>query len=118
MKRTWRYLSLLLALFSCFAGGLIFSEWVRIGVIADPKVIAGYYFGGEAMMAHGGWRYASAATYATAALIEGTSLIALGIITFIAALKSKGKITAIGCSIIIIWFLLIQLSMYGFIDLL
>jgi hypothetical protein len=84
---------------------------VRVGVIADPKVIAGYDFGGETMMAYGGWRYASASIYATTALLEGMFLISLGAITFVASIKPKDIIMAIGSSIIAIWFILTQLSM-------
>jgi hypothetical protein len=58
------------------------TEWVRIGVVADPEVIKAYYFGSEAMVAHGGWTYRSAATYATTALAEG--VVGLGVVALFA----------------------------------
>jgi hypothetical protein len=38
----WLVPGILLALF----GALLFSEWYRVGVIADPQVIKRYPFGG------------------------------------------------------------------------
>ena len=54
-----------------FVGIIILNEWFRIGVIADPKEIGGYYFGSEAMMSHGGWKYQSASIYAWTCFFEG-----------------------------------------------
>ena len=111
LKLSWLNLGVVPALLSCFVGGLFLSEWVIIGIIADPKVIEKYSFGGEAMMDHGGWYYASALTYAWTSLMTGIGLFVLGVFTFIASIKSKGRNTAIGCSIIFIYFLITQLSM-------
>jgi hypothetical protein len=38
---------------------ILFYEFYQIGVVADPTEIAKYYFGGEAMINHGGWKYHS-----------------------------------------------------------
>ncbi len=50
---------------------LLIAEFIRIKIIANPQVIAGYYFGSEAMMDHGGWTYRSASLYAWSALSKG-----------------------------------------------
>ncbi|HKA35054.1 MAG TPA: hypothetical protein VKH64_17700 [Candidatus Binatia bacterium] len=50
---------------------LAVSEWWQIAIVADPDNIAGYNFGSEAMIANGGWHYASANVYAWSALVEG-----------------------------------------------
>ena len=113
MKRSWRNLSLFIALFACFIGGIILSEWVRIGVIADLKVIDSYHFGSEAMIGHGGRQYASASSYARTALIEGICSFALGIFTFIASIKSNSRNAVIGCALIVIWVLINQLGILG-----
>jgi hypothetical protein len=106
-KLLWLNLAVVPALFACFIGGLFLSEWVRIGIIADFKII-GNYFGGKAMVVHESWRYASASTYAWTSLVEGIFLLALGTFTFVASIKSKGRNTAIGCLIIFICFLIVS----------
>jgi hypothetical protein len=107
-KLLWLNLAVVPALFACFIGGLFFSEWLRIRVIADPKIIGNYYFGGKAMVVHESWRYASASTYAWTSLVEGIFLLALGMFTFGASIKSKGRNTAFGCLIIFICFLIVS----------
>lgn len=64
---------LLLSLLIAF---LFLSEWVKIGVIADPETIEAYYFGSESMVGKY-WYYESARTYALSALAQG--LITIGI---------------------------------------
>ena len=54
-----------------FIALLVLWEWARIAIISDPKEIAGYYFGSEAMIVHGGWKYQSASTYAWVCFAEG-----------------------------------------------
>jgi hypothetical protein len=51
--------------------GLSIAEWIRIGVIANPQEIEKYYFGSEAMMGHGGWKYVSASAYTWSVFGEG-----------------------------------------------
>ncbi len=57
-------------------------------MIADPLTIDSYYFGSEAMMGYGGWHYATAGTYATTALIQG-SIFLFSLFFFVIALKKK-----------------------------
>ncbi len=68
-------------------------EWYRIGVVADPDVIAGYYFGSEAMIGHGGKHYASAAMYARSALFSGFFLTPVLAAFLVAEIKGERKYT-------------------------
>ncbi len=62
---------------------LVLREWLLVAVIAEPDVIRGYYFGSEAMIAHGGWHYRSAETYAAKSLATGAvALLVSGILLF------------------------------------
>lgn len=63
-------------LLSLLIAVLFLSEWVKIGVIADPETIETYHFGSDSM-AGKYWYYESARTYALSALVQG--LISLGI---------------------------------------
>lgn len=102
---SWLNLLALPAIGGCFFGGILLFEWLRIGVIADPKIISRYYFGSEAMVGHGGWQYASASAYAWSALIEGIIILGVSCFTFWVALQSKGRSAVIGCAIIFLWFI-------------
>ncbi|HSB16894.1 MAG TPA: hypothetical protein VLE22_20750 [Bryobacteraceae bacterium] len=68
---------------------IMWHEWYTIGVVGDPDVVKGYYFGSEAMIAHGGRHYASAETYAHSALISGL-LFTPVLLAFIAA-EARGN---------------------------
>jgi len=98
------------SLIFCLISGIILFEWFRIGVIRNPNEISKYYFGSESMTAHGGWRYSSAAAYAWSAFVEGFLLCLASIFTLWSSLQAKGKQTAVGCTLMILWFILIQLN--------
>ncbi len=57
-------------LLSLLIAVLFLSEWVNIGVIADPETISKYYFGSDAMVGKY-WYYESAKIYAMSNLVEG-----------------------------------------------
>jgi hypothetical protein len=113
IKRSWLNVTAIPALGIWFIGVICISEWINIGIVADPEMISRYYFGGEAMMAHGGWHYASASLYAWTSLIQGTCLLVLGIFTFWTALQAQGRNTAIGWAVFFAWFIITQLSMHA-----
>lgn len=72
----------------CLLGASVFfGEWYRIGVVADPREIAGYFFGSESMAAHGGWKYRTASIYAWSSLAAGV-LGLLPIILFVGVVRS------------------------------
>lgn len=110
IRLSWISFAALPAIGAFLIGGIFLFEWVRIGIIADSNEISKYYFGGDAMMAHGGWRHSSASTYAWSAFAEGMFLIILSIFTFWSSIQSKGKKTAIGCTLIFLWFVVSQLK--------
>ncbi len=65
-SRRWRWailISTVAGAVLCAVGALVcLWEFVVIGLVANPRTIASYYFGSEAMLAHGGWHYTSART--------------------------------------------------------
>jgi hypothetical protein len=69
---------------------LHFYEWWWVGHVADPKAIANYHFGSEAMIAHGGDHYRSAEAYAASALKLSVAQVILAI-PFLAALLLKAR---------------------------
>jgi hypothetical protein len=111
IRLSWVNFAALPAIGAFFIGGIFLFEWLRIGIIADPNEISKYYFGSEAMMDHGGWRYSSASIYAWSAFAEGMFLIIFSTFTFWSSIQSKGKKTAIGCALIFLWFVISQLSL-------
>ena len=76
--------------------GLLLTEWIRIGFIGSPKEIEKYYFGSEAMISHGGWKYGSATKYAWSAFGEGIFAGTMGLLFIYGYLRSSKKIIAIG----------------------
>ena len=89
--------------FAVFLDFMSLSEWFRVGVIADPAVVGGYYFGSEAMLDpdKGGWIYATAELYATTALISGLISSAITAIFIMAVLKRSANITLIAYGLLI-----------------
>ena len=72
-----------------------FHEWWLIGVAADPDTIAKYRFGSEAMVGHGGAKYASAVRYSYTQLICGlVSLCAAAAAIFSVRLRSAAWLSA------------------------
>ena len=52
------------------------SEWWPIIVTRNAAHIAGYHFGSESMMGHGGWRYSNPKVYAWTAFGESLAATA------------------------------------------
>jgi hypothetical protein len=92
------------AVVSTLIGTLIISEFIVIGVIADPKTVAGYNFGSEPMLFHGGWKYQSAAVYAWTAFLEGALLLAVAILLVWSAIKRSLKGVTTGYLMMLIWY--------------
>ena len=109
IRRSWLNWIAIPSLGFCFVGGIILIEWIRIGLIRNPNEISKYYFGSEAMVTHGGWRYTTASAYGWSTFVEGMLLCFISLFTFWASLQSKGKQTAIGCVLIALWLILNQL---------
>lgn len=103
-----RELSRLVAGF-CVLGGaalyavLMLSEWWPIVVRRDPVRIADYHFGSESMMAHGGWKYASADLYAWTAFSEATLAMVIGGTLSLAVLRRSRLALACGCLLVLGW---------------
>jgi len=57
-------------LLSLLIAVLFLSEWVKIGVIADPATIDKYYFGSDSLVGKY-WYYESARIYSSSALVQG-----------------------------------------------
>jgi hypothetical protein len=70
---------------------ILFYEFYRIGVVADPTEIAKYYFGGEAMINHGGWKYHSSGLYSLSALVDAFLLL-LAATGFLIAYKERSRL--------------------------
>ncbi|QNH61453.1 hypothetical protein [Hymenobacter sediminicola] len=73
---------------------LFFSEWLTIGIIADPATIGSYSFGSEAMLAEGGQHYRTANTYATSALLAWVLLLPAGL-AFVQAMRRRTPVRAL-----------------------
>ena len=70
----WLPITILLLLFSSIS----FYEWWQLGVVADPKIISLYPFGGEGPVA-GIWAYESVESYVLLSLISGLTIFCLAI---------------------------------------
>jgi len=88
----------------------LIAEFIRIKIIANPQVIAGYYFGSEAMMDHGGWTYRSASLYAWSAPAEGLFIFGLGLLFLFGMTRKKTKYLVIAYLSLAAWFTYIVLS--------
>jgi hypothetical protein len=97
-----------LALIGVLAGALIaslfISEFLLIVVIANPKTVAAYHFGSEAMRSHGGWRYATAGIYAWSSLFEAILLLSVAALFAVAARRRSIRSTVIGYATGMRWF--------------
>jgi hypothetical protein len=65
------------------------SELWVISIEANPNIIAGYHFGAEAMISHGGEKYRSAAIYANSSLTLGLCSLAGIVFVLITQIKAK-----------------------------
>lgn len=97
-----------LCVFYSFVAILILFEWFKIGVVADPQEIGKYYFGSEAMVGHGGWKYKSSENYALSAFYEGIVFTLLASWAGWALIKTKKKhiiacLTVLPISYLILW---------------
>lgn len=88
MMRALAIFSVLAALACGVAALAMLHEWWLVGVVADPREIARYHFGSEAMMTHGGPEYRSAHAYASSSLITGMGFV-LASLGFVWAAKSR-----------------------------
>ena len=70
---------------------VLFYEFYRIGIVADPHEIKRYYFGSEAMISHRGWKYASAGAYSFSTLV-GAFLYFLAATGFLMAYIKRSKL--------------------------
>ena len=86
-----------------------FSEWVTIGLLKDPAVIAQYPFGSEEAMSDGGWYYKNAELYARQMLIDWVIfLLVLGVFGW-AGLRRSGQRIATAYALLVLTILLSNL---------
>src|SRR4030042_2179031 len=83
---SWWLVNLPISFILYFFSLLFFYEFYQIGIVADPPEIEKYYFGSEAMIAHGGWKYASASVYSFSSFV-GAFLCLLAATVFLIAYK-------------------------------
>jgi hypothetical protein len=88
---SWWLVNLPISFILYFFSSILFYEFYRIGIVADPKEIGMYYFGGEAMIGHGGWKYASAGAYSLSTFV-GAILYLLAATGFLVAYKKRSKL--------------------------
>jgi hypothetical protein len=88
---SWWLIILPIGFILYFLSIVFFHEFYRIGIVADPHEIERYYFGGEAMIGHGGWKYASASAYSISTLV-GAFLYFLAATGFLIAYKKRSKL--------------------------
>ena len=86
-----------------FIAFMFLHEFVVIGVIADPEILAGHHFGSEGMRFHGGWRDETASVYAWSALFEGLLLFVVAGLLAWSAKRRSIRGTAIGYAAAAIW---------------
>jgi len=90
---SWWLVGLPISFILYFFSSLFFYEFYRIGIVAEPLEIGKYYFGGEAMIVHGGWKYASASAYSFSAFVGGF-LYLLAATGFLIAYKKRSRLFA------------------------
>lgn len=88
-------------LLSLIIAVLFLSEWVKIGIIANPEVIDQYYFGSESM-AGKAWYYKSAETYAKSALTQGLVSSVITAIFVFSLIRNSKKMLAVAYSLLVI----------------
>jgi Co/Zn/Cd efflux system component len=92
------------AVVSALVSVLVMSEFIIIGMIADPNTVAGYYFGSETMLFHGGWKYQSSSVYAWTAFVEGIFLWAVTTLLVWSARKRSLKGVITGYLMVLVWY--------------
>jgi hypothetical protein len=88
---SWWLVNLPISLILYFFSFGFFYEFYRIGIVAAPNEIEQYHFGGEAMIGHGGWIYASAGAYSFSTLI-GAFLYLFAATGFLIAYIKRSKL--------------------------
>ncbi len=74
-----------------FLSIILFHEFYRIGIVADPHEIQRHYFGGEGMIGHGGWKYVSAGAYDFSTVV-GAFLCLLAATGFLISYIKRSKL--------------------------
>jgi hypothetical protein len=82
---------------------LMLSEWWPIVVRSDAVRIAEYHFGSESMMAHGGWKYASAGLYAWTAFAQAALAMITGGAFSVAIFRRSRAALACGWLLVVAW---------------
>ena len=82
---------------------LMLSEWWPIVVFRDQVRIEDYHFGSESMMAHGGWKYASAGLYAWTAFTQATLALVVGVAFSISLYRRSRVALACGWLVVAGW---------------
>lgn len=88
---SWWLVNLPISFILYFLSFLFFDEFYRIAIVADPHETEKYYFGGEAMIGHGGWKYASASAYSFSNFVGGF-LYLLAATAFLIAYKKRSRL--------------------------
>jgi len=88
---SWWLVNLPIGFILYFLSIVFFHEFYRICIVANPHEIERYYFGGEAMIGHGGWKYASAGAYSFSTLV-GAFLYLLAATGFLIAYIKRSKL--------------------------
>lgn len=94
MTKNWktRFFTLMLclvALFEVFFAAMWLDEWFKLILIADPSVVASYYFGSESMVGVGGFLYRDLNFYAWYNFVIGCMSLGIAAGIVIAVIKQK-----------------------------
>jgi hypothetical protein len=82
---------------------LMLSEWWPIVVFRDQVRIEDYHFGAESMMAHGGWKYASAGLYAWTAFTQAALALVVGVAFSVSLYRRSRMALACGWLVVVGW---------------
>jgi hypothetical protein len=88
---SWWLLNLPFSFVLYFFSFLFFHEFYRIAIVANPREIEKYYFGGVAIISHGGWKYASVNAYSFSTFV-GAFLYLLAGTGFLIAYKKRSRL--------------------------
>jgi len=88
---SWWLVNLPVGFILYFLSIVLFHEFYRIGIVADPYEIQRYYFGGEGMIGHGGWKYVSAGAYSFSTVV-GAFLYLFAATGFLIAYIKRSKL--------------------------
>jgi hypothetical protein len=88
---SWWLVNLPVGFILYFLSIVLFHEFYRIGIVADPYEIQRYYFGDEGMIGHGGWKFVSAAAYSFSTVV-GAFLYLFAATGFLIAYIKRSKL--------------------------